>query len=95
MPSGLKATLVTPLVWPVSVRRIRPVATSQTVMSPSRLPVASRRPSGLKATAVAPLLAAAPRCSSSKIKIASPVAASQTRTTDPSQAEANRLPSGL
>ena len=57
-PSGLKATLVTPLVWPVRVRRSCPVATSQTVMIPSKLPEASRRPSGLKATAMAPLVAA-------------------------------------
>ena len=80
---------MTPLVWPVRVRRSCPVATSQTLMIPSRLPVASRRPSGLKATAMAPLVAAR------KIGDFLPVVASQTRTIEPRQAEANHLPSGL
>ena len=88
-PSGLKATLVTPLVWPVRVRRSCPVATSQTVTVPSGCLWRAGAPSGLKATAVAPLVAAEDRGSSS------PVVASQTRTMRPSVAEANHLPSGL
>ena len=51
LPSGLNATQLTYSVWSVRVRRSFPVATSQTLTVLSHAAVASRRPSGLKATA--------------------------------------------
>ena len=49
-PSGLKATLVTRIVCPLSVSVSWPVAASQTFTVLSSLPETIRRPSGLKAT---------------------------------------------
>jgi len=49
-PSGLNATPLTSLVWPVRVRRCSPVAGSHSRAVPSALAVASIRPSGLNAT---------------------------------------------
>src|SRR5262245_12205348 len=89
-PSGLKATLVTPLVWPVRVCRGWPVATSQTVIIPSPLPEASRRPSGRKATAETPLVA------TGRLRTCWPLVALQIRRIQSLlAAEANHLPSGL
>ena len=49
-PSGLKATLSTPLVWPRRVKISWPVSVSQSLTVRSKLAVAIRRPSGLNAT---------------------------------------------
>ena len=50
LPSGLKATLTTSSVCPLSVSVSWPVAASQTFTVPVRLPLTIRSPSGLKAT---------------------------------------------
>ena len=50
LPSGLKATQFTLLVWPVRMARVVFVATSQSRAVWSSPAVASHRPSGLKAT---------------------------------------------
>jgi hypothetical protein len=50
LPSRLKATAVTPPVWPRRCLTSRPSATFQILIVPSSLAEASRAPSGLKAT---------------------------------------------
>ena len=60
VPSGLKATLVTPLVWPVRVRRICPVATSQTCDGPLQAARGKSAAVGAEGHSRGPLLVAAP-----------------------------------
>ncbi len=55
-PSGLKATLDTPELWPESARSSWPVAASHNRTVLSLAPEASDRPSGLKATLNTPEL---------------------------------------
>src|SRR5438477_387863 len=50
VPSGLKATPMTELVWPARVSTSRPDAVSHILTILSKLAVARRVPSGLKAT---------------------------------------------
>ena len=50
LPSGEKATLLTQLLWPSSVRRAAPVAASQSRTVLSAEPEATSLPSGEKAT---------------------------------------------
>src|SRR5207253_1138009 len=54
VPSGLKATLLTPAVCPLSMRVSWPVAASHIFTVPSPEPLARRLPSGLKATLLTP-----------------------------------------
>src|SRR5207253_1292979 len=74
LPSGLKATLVTALVWPLRVRASWPVAASHTFTVWSHEPLARRLPSGLKATLVTALVWPL------RVRTSWPVAASHTLT---------------
>jgi hypothetical protein len=56
LPSGLKATLLTALLWPCKVAVHVPLTRSHTLAVLSLLPVASCLPSGLKATLLTALL---------------------------------------
>ena len=88
-PSGLNATLMTSLVYPVRVLRHSPVSRSHKRRVPSRPPLVSVFPSGLNATLKTRSLCPV------RIRWRFPVCTSHRRTVPLSIALANVFPSGL
>ena len=72
-PSGVTATLVTPLVWPLRLANSAPVLASHTRADLSSEPVTMRAPSGLTATLVTESVWP------SRVASSAPVLASHTR----------------
>ena len=89
LPSGLKATLLTSSLWPLSLTWGSPVSVSQTFTVLSELPVARRVPSGVNET-----LITSPVCPRNSTK-GVPVRTSQTLAVLSSLPVAIRLPSEL
>ena len=89
MPSGLKATQNTTLVWPVRLARSFPVATFHSLMVRSLLPEASILLFGLKATEVTQSMCPL------RVVSSLPVVASHSLTVASLLPEASQLPSRL
>src|SRR4051794_31189825 len=95
-PSRLKARPVSRSVWPGRICRSRPDLTLQILVTPSSAPVASSRPSGLKATApVTPApLRTSIRLPEGMLQTAAP-SAPEEASMDPSGLNARLRPSPL
>ena len=88
-PSGLKATLLTCITWPVRDLNSFPVAASQILALRSRPPEASSFPSGLKARESTP-----PGCAAGIVRSSVPFSRSQRRMVPSNPDEASLGPEG-